>query len=91
MIEEEARVINTTKRSILQSFIESQKLVLVLMTFVLTIVINKKVHRLLKHIFCIHHLVHFKKDLTKIQTLINSKSEVNIITLAYMSKLVLKI
>lgn len=46
---------------------------------------------LLKHLPCIHYLLYFKKNQTKIQALIDSGTELNIITPAYMAKLGLKV
>lgn len=39
----------------------------------------------------VHYLVHFKKNQAEIQALINSRSKVNVMTLAYISKLGLKV
>lgn len=44
---------------------------------------------LFKQVPCIHYPVRFKKD--KAQVLINSESEVNTMTLVYISKLGLKV
>lgn len=45
----------------------------------------------LKRVPYIHHLVRFKKDQAKIQVLLNSDSEVNVMTSAYAAKLDLKV
>lgn len=41
----------------------------------------------LKCIFCIHYIVKFKKNIVEIRVLIDSKSEVNVMTPAYAKKL----
>lgn len=45
----------------------------------------------LKHMSCIYYMVDFKKDQVKTQALIDSRSEVNAITPAYISKFGVKI
>lgn len=45
----------------------------------------------LERVLCIHYLVQFWKNQTEVQVLIDSKNEVNAMTLAYISKLGLKI
>ena len=45
----------------------------------------------LERVPCIHYPVQFRKDQAKVQTLIDSGSEVNAMTPAYASKLGLKV
>lgn len=44
----------------------------------------------LNYVLYIHHLMRFKKDQTKIQTLLDSSNEINTMTLAYTAKLSFK-
>lgn len=46
---------------------------------------------LFKHISYVHHLVQFKKNQVKVQALIDFDNEVNVMTLAYTSKLGFKL
>lgn len=57
----------------------------------LTIVNNKVANLTLKPIPCIHYLINFNKNQAEIQALIDSKNKINIMTLAYVLKLGLKI
>lgn len=45
----------------------------------------------LKHVLCIHYLVCFKKDQTKVQALLDSGNNVNTITLAYTARFGFKV
>ena len=47
--------------------------------------------RPLKRVPCIHHLLHFQKDLRETRALIDSGSEVNTMTPAYAAKLGFKV
>ena len=68
---------------------KGKKLVLVLATFLLVTETNKEVT--LEWMPCIHYLLCFWKDIVDIRALINSGSEVNIMALAYASKLGFKV
>lgn len=57
---------------------------------VLALTINNSILPL-KNILYIYHLVFFKKNQAKVQTLLDSSNQVNNIILAYISKLKLKI
>lgn len=50
-----------------------------------------KLAPLLKYILCIHYLIRFKKDQGKVQSLIDTDNEVNIMILASAAKLDLKV
>ena len=47
--------------------------------------------RLLERVLCIHHLLHFQKDLQETRVLIDLGNEVNAMTPTYATKLGLKI
>lgn len=52
---------------------------------------DKKADPLLKRVFYIHYPMCFKKDQTKIQVMIDSRSKVNSMTPAYVAKLGFKV
>lgn len=65
---------------------QTKKLVLVLANFLLVIKTSKKVkYQQLKRILYIQYLDKFKKNHIKVQALIDSSIEVNIITPAYIA------
>lgn len=64
---------------------KAQKLILVLATSILMIGAKKALA--LKHVPCIYYLIQFKKDIDKIQALIDSKSKINTMTPIYTKKL----
>ena len=63
----------------------AKKLVLILTTFLLMTGVNKEAPRMISDwVSCIYHLVQFQKDKEIIKALIDTGSEVNIMTLAYI-------
>lgn len=82
----------------------AKKLAAVLMSFILIIETYKKAYIFsaikntfllnifwLKYMLCIYYLMQFKKNQVKVQVFLNFGSEVNIIILAYATKLGLKV
>lgn len=61
------------------------------MTFLLVTETSKKDYVTLERMPCIHYLFHFQKDNAGVRALIDSDSEVNTMTPAYIAKLGFKV
>lgn len=74
-------------------FQSTKKLAAVLVLSMLITEARKKADPavLLKRVLCIYHPMQFKKAKTKVQTLLNSDSNINVMTLVYTAKMCLKV
>lgn len=68
-----------------------KKLALIMAIYASTTMASKEFDLLLKHVQCIHYLLHFKRNKGDIEVLINFGSEVNAMTLTYTAILGLKV
>ena len=70
----------------------AKKLVVVLATSLsVTVASIEDILWLLEKVLCIHYLLRFQKDLRETRALINSGSEINAMTPAYIAKLGLEV
>lgn len=87
-----SKAILVKKEILCKQFFKGKKLVLVLASFELLTKINKKDNIVLKSVSYIYYLLRFcKNKKNKMQPLIDSSSETNTITPAFISKIGLKV